>query len=68
LKSLDITNIAYQKALTITGEIDELTRGVEQATGLAHENKKIADNLIDVSQELNLSTAELEREINIFKV
>ena len=67
-KSLDITNIAYLKALTITGEIDELTRGVEQATGLAHENKKIADNLIDVSQELNLSTAELEREINIFKV
>ena len=67
-KSLDITNIAYQKALTITGEIDELTRGVEEATGLAHENKQIADNLIDVSKELNLSTAELEREINIFKV
>jgi len=67
-KSLNITNIAYQKALTITREIDELTNGVEKATGLAHENKKIADNLIDVSQELNLSTAELEREINIFKV
>jgi methyl-accepting chemotaxis protein len=67
-KSLEITNIAYQKALSITKEIDELTKGVEKATGLAHENKKIADNLINVSQELNLSTNELQQEINIFKV
>ena len=67
-KSLEITNIAYQKALSITKEIDELTQGVEKATGLAHENKKIADNLINVSQELNLSTNELQQEINIFKV
>jgi methyl-accepting chemotaxis protein len=67
-KSLEITNIAYQKALSITKEINELTKGVEKATGLAHENKKIADNLIDVSHELNLSTNELEKEINIFKV
>ncbi|MBV5277604.1 MAG: methyl-accepting chemotaxis protein, partial [Campylobacteraceae bacterium] len=67
-KSLEITNIAYQKALSISKEIDELTKGVEEATGLAHENKKIADNLIGVSKDLNDSTAELEREINIFKV
>ena len=67
-KSLEITNIAYEKALSISKEIDGLTHGVEEATGLAHENKKIADNLINVSKELNLSTAELEREINMFKV
>ena len=67
-KSLEITNIAYQKAVMISQEIDQLTRGVEEATGLAHENKNIADNLIEVSQNLNLSTAELEKEINIFKV
>lgn len=67
-KSLKITNIAYEKALMISKEINELTVGVEEATGLAHENKKIADNLICVSKDLNDSTAELEREINIFKV
>lgn len=67
-KSLEITNIAYEKALSISKEIDELSGGVEEATGLAHENKKIADNLIGVSKDLNASTAELEREINIFKV
>lgn len=67
-KSLEITNIAYEKAVRISKEIDELTHGVEEATGLAHENKKIADNLISVSKELNISTAELEREINMFKV
>ena len=67
-KSLEITNIAYKKAVSISKEIDELTRGVEEATGLAHENKKIADNLIGVSKDLNMSTQELESEINIFKV
>lgn len=67
-KSLEITNIAYKKALSITQEIDHLTQGVEEATGLAHENKKIADNLMQVSSSLNLSTAELEQEITIFKV
>lgn len=67
-KSLEITNVAYAKALSITKEIDDLTAGVEEATGLAHENKKIADNLLEVSSNLNLSTAELEQEITIFKV
>jgi len=66
-KSLEITNIAYEKALSISKEIDELTGGVEKAADLAHDNKKIADNLIKVSKELNDSTHELEREINIFK-
>ncbi len=67
-KSLEITNVAYEKALSITQEIDNLTQGVEAATGLAHENKKIADNLMSISNSLNLSTAELEQEITIFKV
>jgi len=67
-KSLEITNVAYEKTLSITQEIDHLTQGVEEATGLAHENKKIADSLMSVSDSLNLSTAELEREIMIFKV
>jgi len=67
-KSLEITTIAYEKAVSISQEIDELTQGVEEATGLAHENKKIADNLMDISSRLNLSTAELEQEITIFKV
>lgn len=67
-KSLEITNTAYAKALSITKEIDALTKGVEEATGLAHENKKIADNLLEVSSNLNLSTAELEQELTIFKV
>jgi len=67
-KSLEITNVAYEKALSISKEIDNLTQGVEAATGLAHENKKIADNLMSVSTNLNLSTAELEKEITIFKV
>ncbi|WP_318526696.1 methyl-accepting chemotaxis protein [Sulfurospirillum oryzae] len=67
-KSLEITNVAYEKALSISKEIDLLTQGVEEATGLAHENKKIADNLMNVSTNLNASTAELEKEITIFKV
>lgn len=67
-KSLEITNVAYAKALSITKEIDDLTAGVEEATGLAHENKKIADNLLEVSSNLNLSSAELEQELTIFKV
>ncbi|MDD2385115.1 MAG: methyl-accepting chemotaxis protein [Sulfurospirillaceae bacterium] len=67
-KSLDITNIAYEKALSISKEIDELTSGVEKATDLAHDNKIIADNLITVSKELNDSTHELQKEIDIFKV
>jgi methyl-accepting chemotaxis protein len=67
-KSLEITTVAYEKTLSITKEIDHLTQGVEEATGLAHENKKIAENLMSVSQSLNLSTAELEQEIMIFKV
>lgn len=67
-KSLEITNVAYEKALSITQEIDNLTQGVEAAAGLAHENKKIADNLMSISNSLNLSTAELEQEITIFKV
>ena len=67
-KSLEITNIAYEKTLSITKEIDHLTQGVEEATGLAHENKKIADELMGVSSSLNLSTEELEQEITIFKV
>ena len=67
-KSLEITNVAYAKALSITKEIDDLTAGVEEATGLAHENKRIADNLLEVSSNLNLSSAELEQELTIFKV
>ena len=67
-KSLEITTVAYEKTLSITKEINDLTQRVEEATGLAHENKKIADNLMCVSQSLNLSTAELEQEIMIFKV
>lgn len=66
-KSLEITNVAYAKALSITKEIDDLTAGVEEATGLAHENKKIADNLLEVSSNLNLSSAELEQELTIFQ-
>ena len=67
-KSLEITNVAYEKALGISQEIDNLTQGVEAATGLAHKNKNIADNLMYVSNNLNISTAELEQEITIFKV
>lgn len=67
-KSLEITTIAYEKAMSISKEIDQLTQGVEEATGLAHENKKIADDLMNISSSLNLSTAELEQEITIFKV
>jgi len=67
-KSLDITNVAYEKVMSISKEIDQLTQGVEEATGLAHENKKIADTLMDISSNLNLSTVELEHEIAIFKV
>ncbi len=67
-KSLEITNIAYEKAISISKEIDQLTNGVEEATGLAHENKQVADNLMGVSNNLNFATAELEKEINIFKV
>lgn len=67
-KSLEITTIAYEKALSISKEIDQLTQGVEEATGLAHENKKIADDLMNISSRLNLSTVELEQEITIFKV
>jgi len=67
-KSLEITNIAYEKAIGISKEIDQLTNGVEAATGLAHENKQVADNLMGVSNHLNSATAELEKEINSFKV
>lgn len=67
-KSLEITNEAYEKAVDISKEIDSLTKGVEEATGLAHENKQVADHLLGVSQELNRSTGELERKINSFKV
>jgi methyl-accepting chemotaxis protein len=67
-KSLEITDIAYQKAIDISHEIDALTQGVEEATGLAHENKEVANNLLSVSQDLNHATVELEQEITIFKV
>ena len=67
-KSLDITNVAYKKAVDISKEIDALTKGVEEANGLAHENKQVADNLLAISNDLNRSTAELEQEINSFQV
>lgn len=67
-KSLDITNVAYKKAVDISKEIDALTKGVEEANGLAHENKQVADNLLSISNDLNRSTAELEQEINSFQV
>ncbi len=67
-KSLDITNVAYKKAVDISQEIDALTKGVEEANGLAHENKQVADNLLAISNDLNHSTAELEQEINSFQV
>lgn len=67
-ESLEITTLAYKKALSISHEIDTLSKGVEKANGLAHENKKIADVLTTVSHDLDLSTTELEREINLFKV
>jgi len=57
-----------KKPSVISKEIDQLTNGVEEATGLAHENKQVADNLMGVSNNLNFATAELEKEINIFKV
>ena len=67
-KSLDITNVPYKKAVDISKEIDALTKGVEEANGLAHENKQVADNLLSISNDLNRSTAELEQEINSFQV
>lgn len=67
-KSLEMITHAYAKTVSITQEIETLTQGVEEATGLAHDNKKIAENLMSVSESLNVSTAELEQEITIFKL
>ncbi|AFL68613.1 methyl-accepting chemotaxis protein [Sulfurospirillum barnesii] len=67
-KSLDITTQSYEKALSISAEIERLSQGVNEATGLAHANKTIADNLLNVSSDLNHSSVELEKEIAIFKV
>ena len=66
-ESLEITTLVYEKALHISSQIDTLSLDVEKATGLAHENKNIAEILTNVSHELDLSTTELEREINLFK-
>ncbi|NCD12837.1 MAG: methyl-accepting chemotaxis protein [Epsilonproteobacteria bacterium] len=67
-KSLEITMQSYEKAMSITKEIENLSYGVNEATGLAHANKTIADNLLHVCDNLNDSSMELEKEIALFKV
>ena len=67
-KSLEITMQSYEKAMSIAKEIENLSYGVNEATGLAHANKTIADNLLHVCDNLNDSSMELEKEIALFKV
>ena len=68
VKSLEMTNVAYQKTMAVSDEIQRLNQGVESATGLAHQNKDIADCIKDVSAQLAVSTRELQDEIMVFKV
>ena len=67
-KSLDITNTAREKSITITEKIKDLANGVGKATELTHKNKDVADNLTKVATSLHAATTDLKQEIDVFKV
>ena len=67
-KSLDITNTARQKSITISGKIKELAEGVSVATEITHKNKEVANNLTEVATSLESATSDLKHEIDVFKV
>ncbi|MBE0491013.1 MAG: methyl-accepting chemotaxis protein [Sulfurospirillum sp.] len=68
VKSLEITNTARDKSVIISAKIKDLADGVSQATQLTAKNKEVANNLMQVSQNLQNTTQDLQAEIEVFKV
>ncbi len=67
-KSLEMSQESTNKSNVICGKVQDLSKSVEEAKEVANSNKQVASKLTSIAQKLKGTTAELQKEIETFRI